>query len=190
MSVMREHLHTRSVAFNGYKRSDGLWDIESEMSDVRHYETWSPEKATLPAGQPIHNIAIQVTLDDQLTIQTISVRMKHTPFQLCAEVESRLQGMVGVTMGNGWRRTINLHLGGTQNCSHLRELLYNMATVAFQTIPVYHAQTQRKLGRPPEATTEPPYFLGQCSSWRLDGPVVQRFYPQFYKIETGKSREH
>lgn len=162
MSVTREHLHTRSVAFNGYKRSDGLWDIEGEMSDVRHYETWSPAKATLPAGQPIHNIAIQVTLDDQLTIQATSARMKHTPFQLCAEVESRLQGMVGVTMGNGWRRTINLHLGGTQNCTHLRELLYNMATVAFQTIPVYHAQAQRKLGRPQMRRRSHPIFWGRA----------------------------
>lgn len=48
MSVTREHLHTRAVEFNGYKRSDGLWDINGEMRDVRHYDTIVAEKGCCP----------------------------------------------------------------------------------------------------------------------------------------------
>jgi hypothetical protein len=41
-------------------------------------------------------------------------------------------------MGPGWRQAIDRTIGGVQGCTHLRELLFNMATAAFQTIP--HAQ--------------------------------------------------
>ncbi len=27
--------------------------------------------------------------------------------------------------------------------------------------------------------TEPPFFVGGCYSWRLDGPVVAETFPQF-----------
>jgi hypothetical protein len=28
-------------------------------------------------------------------------------------------------------------------------------------------------------TTEPPFFVNGCHSWRTDGPIVARLFPQF-----------
>ena len=36
--VERELRHTRRVRFEGYKRADGLWDIEGHLSDVKSHD--------------------------------------------------------------------------------------------------------------------------------------------------------
>ncbi|WP_414708625.1 DUF2889 domain-containing protein [Ramlibacter sp.] len=38
-----------------------------------------------------------------------------------------MQAMVGVRMGPGWRQALEKALGGAKGCTHLRELLFNMA---------------------------------------------------------------
>src|SRR3989449_544182 len=36
--VERELTHTRRVRFEGYKRADGLWDIEAHLSDIKNHD--------------------------------------------------------------------------------------------------------------------------------------------------------
>ncbi|PZO20489.1 MAG: hypothetical protein DCF26_03070 [Burkholderiales bacterium] len=179
MPVERQRLHTRSVEYNGYRRADSLWDIEGELRDLRHYDTQVYEKDLLPAGQFVHRMAITATVDDALLVREITSRMADTPFQFCKDVEDSLQAIVGVHMGKGWRLAINERLGGVESCTHLRELLVNMATAALQTIPTWQFQERHRLGEP--APDERPHFLGQCHSWRLDGPVVMKYQPQFFQ---------
>ena len=175
----RTHLHTRAVVYRGYQREDGLWDIEAEMSDTRTYAHSRSENGPLPPGTPIHGMAIRATLDDSLTIREIAASMDHTPFGECRQGTDPMQQMVGVTMGPGWRHAIERVLGGIRGCTHLRELLFNMATAAYQTIPVYRGHLRRQAGLPDAESAEPPFHLGKCLAWDFDGPVVQRHYPQF-----------
>lgn len=176
-SCARERLHTRSVEYNGYRRQDGLWDIEAELRDYRHYDTQTPT-GLLPAQASVHHMAITLTLDDDLTVQDVSARMMSTPFGSCLEVETSLKPMVGARIGSGWRRAITERIGGIQSCTHLRELLANLATAALQTIPTWHAQQTKKQGQSPGGR---PHYLGQCHAWRLDGPLVQKIHPQFHQ---------
>ena len=62
------------------------------------------------------------------------------------------------------------NLGGVAGCTHLRELLFNLATATFQTI---HAAFQNE-------GDEPPRHLGQCTGWDFSGQGVREHYPQFY----------
>jgi hypothetical protein len=87
--------------------------------------------------------------------------------------------MVGATLGPGWRQAIEKALGNNRGCTHLRELLFNMATAAYQTIPSYKERLRRQAGAPRSASTEPPYHLGKCIAWDFDGPVVARHHPEF-----------
>ncbi len=175
----RTHLHTRAVVYRGYQREDGLWDIEAEMTDTKTYELDRSERGAMPAGTPIHGMAIRATLDDNLTIREISSASDHAPFGECQQGTDPMQQMVGATMGPGWRQAIEKALGGTRGCTHLRELLFNMATAAYQTIPVYRAHMRRRAGVSESEGDAPPYHLGKCIAWDFDGPVVQRHYPQF-----------
>ncbi|WP_331852057.1 DUF2889 domain-containing protein [Polynucleobacter necessarius] len=80
--------------------------------------------------------------------------------------------MIGAKLEKGWRKTIDMNLGGIKGCTHLRELLNSLATAAFQSIPGAFFDPEGK---------EPPKYLGTCKSWDFDGPVVMRVYPQFYQ---------
>jgi hypothetical protein len=175
----RSHLHTRSVVFRGYHRDDGWWDIEAEMSDTKTYPLERSERGLMPPGTPVHGMAIRATVDDTMTIREIASSMDSTPFDECQQGKDPMQQMVGVTMGPGWRQAIERALGGVRGCTHLRELLFNMATAAYQTIPAYRHRLRRQAGLPEPESNEPPYHLGKCLAWDFDGPVVQRHYPQF-----------
>ncbi len=175
----RQHLHDRAVLYRGFKRQDGLWDIEGEMTDTKAYDMTMAERGDMPAGTPVHNMKIRVTLDDRFNIQAIVSSTDFAPFGECQRGVDPMQAMVGKNMGPGWRQTIEAALGGIKGCTHMRELLFNMATAAFQTIPVYRAHQHRLAGGPALTFKEPPYFLGKCIGWDFDGPVVARAFPQF-----------
>src|SRR3990170_1182916 len=36
--VERELTHTRRVRYEGYKRADGLWDIEAHLTDIKNHD--------------------------------------------------------------------------------------------------------------------------------------------------------
>jgi Protein of unknown function (DUF2889) len=175
----RTHLHTRAVTYRGYLREDGLWDIEGEMSDVKTYAADMSECGPMPPGTPVHGMAIRVTVDDTMTIREIASAMDFTPFAECQQGTDPMQRMVGACMGPGWRQAIERALGGIKGCTHLRELLFNMATAAYQTVFPYQQHQRTLAGVTPGAITEPPYHLGRCIAWDFNGPVVQRHYPQF-----------
>ncbi|HEV7803289.1 MAG TPA: DUF2889 domain-containing protein, partial [Burkholderiales bacterium] len=119
------------------------------------------------------------TVDDSFVIREIASSSDHTPFDEYQAGAPPMQKMVGATMGPGWRQAIEKALGGIRGCTHLRELLFNMATAAYQTIPMYREHLRRLAGRPEHQSTRPPPHLGTCLAWDFDGPVVKRNKPEF-----------
>lgn len=175
----RSHLHTRAVEYRGYLREDGLWDIEAQMSDVKTYGFQRSDGRDMPPGTPIHGMAIRITVDESMTIREIASAMDHTPFGECQQGVDPMQQMVGVQLGPGWRQAIEKALGGMRGCTHLRELLFNMATAAYQTVFPYRERQRRERGEAGSQRSDPPYHLGRCIAWDFNGAVVQRYYPQF-----------
>lgn len=70
--VRRERIHTRKVAYVGYKREDGLWDIEGELKDTKDHPMTLPDGTVIPPEAAIHAMAIRVTVDDTMTVKDIS----------------------------------------------------------------------------------------------------------------------
>jgi len=167
----RTPLHTREITFQGYTREDGLWDIEAHLRDtkpqpfVTGMRTWAP-------GEPFHDMWVRLTLDQELVIKAIAVAMDSHPHPECTSAVPPMDCLIGERLGKGWRKTIDMHLGGIKGCTHLRELLANMATAAFQAIPGALF---------PQDDSKPPLYLGTCKAWDFDGPTVMRIYPQFYQ---------
>jgi hypothetical protein len=164
--------HTRRVTYQGYEREDGLWDIEGELHDSKTFDMpcLLEPGFVRPAGQPVHHMWIRVTVDTQLVVQAIEGCLDAHPLRECPEASRALQGMVGSCMARGWRQAIQTHLGGVASCTHLRELLFNLATAGFQTVLAAFA---------PEGDA-PPRHLGQCLGWDFEGPGVQLHFPKFY----------
>ena len=170
--VPRKASHIRRVSYQGYEREDGLWDMEAELHDSKAHDMPSfRHQGVRLAGDPIHHMWLRVTIDRQLVVHAIEAAMDAHPLQDCPQARPALQGMVGACMARGWRQAIAQHMGGVASCTHLRELLFNMATAAFQTLPAAFG------GGDPDT---PPRHLGQCTGWDFEGNGVKEYFPQFY----------
>ena len=175
----RTHVHTRSVEYRGFLREDGLWDIEAELTDTKTYSLQRSNRDVLQAGQPVHGMVIRLTVDDAMKITAVAVGMPAAPFAECQQAKPPMERLIGCTLGRGWRKAIEEALGKTQGCAHLRELLFNMATVGYQTIPLYRHHLQQLTGLPEPVLKRPPPHVGQCIAWDFNGTVVKRVYPEF-----------
>lgn len=192
----RQLLHTRTYDFMAFGRDDGLWDVEGRIVDVKPYsfENRDREGGWVAAGEPIHGMAIRMTLDDSLTIVAIEAVTDYSPHQVCPAITPNFQRMVGVTVGPGWRNNVAKRLGGVAGCTHLVELLYAMATPAFQGV-LPAIGRRRKEGRegPPPAEGRPvaswPPLLDSCHAYRHDGPIAQRKWPEAAAVAARRAAE-
>lgn len=175
----RQHIHTRQVTTCGYLRDDGLWDLECELLDTKSYFYRNGDGRERPAGDPVHHMKIRLTVDDGMTVRGAAASMPTTPFPECHHAADPLRGMVGVKIGPGWRKAIDAAMGGIRGCTHLRELLGAMATVAFQTIPNYQSYLRRLNGEPMFVVGKPGFQMGKCLGWDFNGPAVARVAPEF-----------
>jgi hypothetical protein len=165
-------MHTRRVEYRGFQREDGLWDIEGELLDTKPHAMVIEGEGEWAPNEPIHHMHLRVTVDDAFVIQAVEVAMDAHPHEPCPRTMEPMQRLVGETLGRGWRKTIERHLGGIQGCTHLRELLFNLATAAFQS---------RTASFDSSPDGRPPMHLGQCLAWDFNGPVVEKVYPMFFR---------
>lgn len=170
---MRQLLHTRETQFRGYRRNDGLWDIEAELCDIKGRPLEIVGERTIPVGEALHDLIIRLTIDSQYTVRAVDVAMRSVPHAQCPSAIPPMQSLVGTTLAAGWRKTIESKMGGCVGCTHLREMLMHMGTVAFQTLSA----------EIPQDGDEPPLHLGKCVSWDFAGRAVQRTYPKFYRAK-------
>jgi hypothetical protein len=179
----REPLHTRTVTCHGYRRADGLWDIEGHITDVKTYAFDNDWRGTVEPGDPVHDMWIRLTLTDDFLVTAVEAVTDKSPFQVCGGIAGNFQRLVGLRIGPGWTRRIRELLGGVEGCTHLVELLGPVATTAFQTIyPALARERQRRQEAGPP-TGERPRLLDTCHAFRSDGEVVRRLWPAHY---TGK----
>ena len=201
----RHHLHARTLFCDGYVRDDGLWEIEGHIVDRRTYSFDNEWRGRVSPDQALHEMWIRLTLDDDLTIRAVEAATDASPFAVCPEVVPNFQRIVGAKIGAGFARTVRERLGGPQGCTHIVEMLSQIATVALQTkIPVHARKLRReRLGLPDEAapgssgTRSPwaeapatgarPPVIDTCYAWASDGDVVRRLLPDHFT--GGKTRD-
>ena len=175
----RQHLHTRQVTTRGYLREDGLWDLECELLDTKTYLYRNGGGQERAAGDPVHHMKIRLTVDSAMTVRDAAAAMPTAPFPECQPAADPMRGMVGIRIGPGWRKAIDEAMSGVRGCTHLRELLGAMATVAFQTIPNYQSHLRRMNGEPMFIAGKPGFQMGKCIGWDYNGTAVARVAPEF-----------
>lgn len=169
----REHIHSRDIEVKGYRRADGLWDIEAHMRDTKTYGFPNRDRGEIKAGEPVHDMWLRVTVDDGYTIREIEAATDSSPFSTCGEITPAFRKLIGLTLGPGWRREARQRIGGIHGCTHLYELLGPVATVAYQTL--VKSTTPRR----PDPS-RPPRHLDTCHALDRRGPIVRDHYPEFY----------
>ena len=170
----RKHLHTRTINCEGYERDDGLFDIEAQIVDTKTYAVEEPIRGLRPAGAPVHDMQLRLTLARDMTVRGIEVVTNHAPYDICPSVAPGYQSLIGAKVGGGWRKAVTEAVGRTKGCTHITELLMPAATVAFQTMGSWKPQEGAAAGAKPA-------FIDGCKAWASDGPVVQKLFPMHYR---------
>ena len=138
----REPIHHRRIDCRGYRRADGLWDIEGHLTDTKTYGFGNSFRGEIGPGEPIHDMWLRLTLDDDLTVINAEAATVAGPFAVCPAITPAFAKLEGLKVGPGWRRAVQARLGGVQGCTHLVELLGPLATTAYQTIHAWRARYQ------------------------------------------------
>jgi hypothetical protein len=179
----RKQLHTRKITLGGFQREDGLFDIEAEITDTKSYDFDTRDRVVI-AGTVLHHMRARLTVNEDMEIVHAEAVTEAGPFSICgggAETFGRLAGLV---VRPGFLKAANERLGGVEGCTHLRELLQQMATVTFQTL--FPVRAKREVNR--DAAT-PPRLLNTCFAYDSNRSVVARRFPAFYTGDDASNSE-
>ena len=176
VSIERELLHIRHIDLRGYRRVDGLYDIEGRVTDTKEHPFRRPATdVDVAPGTPLHDMWIRLVVDEDLVIHDIVAVTDASPHAVCPEAAATLMQLKGARIGPGWTRFVKERLGGRHSCTHLMELLMPIATAAYQTLsPV-------RLAKPDElGPTGRPLKIDSCYAYAGDGQLVKKLWPQFH----------
>jgi hypothetical protein len=175
IEVERELTHTRRVRYEGYKRADGLWDIEAHLSDTKNHD-YRLKTGVRRAGQAIHDMWLRVTIDRAFVIRDATASADAVPYPGgCEAAAPASRKLVGLSLIKDFRRKTREVLGGVQGCTHLTELLGGLPTAAIQTF-AGETSEEREDGAKP-------FQLDQCLALETSGDTVKQWYPKWHKTK-------
>jgi hypothetical protein len=189
----RELLHSRDIVLRGYRRADGLYDIEAQLTDSKTYGSANHDRGYIGAGEPIHGMWLRLTVDEERCIVACEAASDHTPYTICPTAAPNFARLAGLRIKPGFLKEAAKRVSGSLGCTHLRELLQQVATTAYQTIDP--ARARREADAAGE-TDQPgsdrldmritakmggaPAILNTCIAYGTDSPVVQRRWPHLF----------
>jgi hypothetical protein len=173
IEVERELLHTRRVRYEGYKRSDGRWDIEAHLTDIKNHD-FELKTGVRRAGQPVHSMWLRITIDRDFNIIDASASSDAVPYPGgCEAIAPAYRQLIGLNLAQQFRKKSKELLGGVRGCTHLTEMLAGFPTAAIQSFAGEKTED--------EADGSRPFQLGQCHALETGSETVKKWYPKWYR---------
>ena len=100
-SARREPLHRRTIEIVGYRREDGLFDIEGRLLDRKDVEF--PVGGRLkPPGEAVHDMWLRITVDRDLRIVDAHAATDAMPYAgLCDRITPDYAKLIGLSYPGG-----------------------------------------------------------------------------------------
>jgi hypothetical protein len=172
-NVARTPIHTRRIEFQGYERADGLWDIEARLVDVKPFDC-PLESGVRPGGDPIHDMTVRLTIDEDFNVRDAQACMDWMPYQgYCSRITPSYSKLVGLNLRRSFRKRVTELYSGVEGCTHLTEMLSVLPTAAIQALFVKPADSAAK-----------PFQLDRCHALDTAGEAAARYYPKWYAPRT------
>lgn len=169
-TVAREPLHRRRLDIQGYKRADGLYDIEGHLVDTKPYD-FKLAAGVRRAGEPVHSMWLRITVDETLTIVDAAAAMDAMPYvDHCNQIVPAYRKLVGLAIRPGYQQRLKELLGDVRGCTHITELAGILATATFQTMAGQRLQDPDRK----------PFQIDRCHALESSSPAVGRYYPRWY----------
>ena len=167
----RESLHRRSIEIRGYKRDDGLFDVEGHLVDTKDRD-FKLAAGVRAKGEPIHEMWLRITVDRNLVIVDAEASTDAMPYAgECDAIVPAYRELIGLSIRPGYMQKLKEVFGGVRGCTHITELAAALATGAFQTLAGQRVQDPEKK----------PFQLDKCHALDATGPVVAKYYPRWYR---------
>lgn len=177
LPAARRGLHHRVIDMQTYAREDGLYDVEARLIDRKPFDYTRPSSPVpVPAGQPLHDLWLRVTVDGEYVVRQIEASSDVTPWEICKEAEQTLSVLVGERIARGWSSIVKERLRGAASCTHLMEMLIPMATTALQGIRGLHQERTRTVD-----AAGVPHKIDSCYAYGRGRAVVKMLWPQHHR---------
>ncbi|HTI48800.1 MAG TPA: DUF2889 domain-containing protein [Casimicrobiaceae bacterium] len=175
----RRRLHTRRVVYEGFQRDDDLFDIEASLVDIKDADL-TLLSGVRPAGEPVHDMKVRVTIDRDFTIRAIEAHTDRMPYPGdCDQIHPGYEQLVGANLVRGFRKRLHDTMGGVRGCTHITELLGYLPTAAVQTFA--------GLRKREDEGAHKPFQLDRCHALDTTGDTVRRYYPKWYRRPSASS---
>ena len=173
----REELHFRRIDMHGYRRSDGLFEVEGRVTDRKPHD-FTPFSGGrhAPAGEPVHDMGVRLVYDDKLQVHDVHTFTEAAPYAHCPEGGHALQSLKGLRMTSGCSAEVKRLLRGARSCTHLMELLIPMATTAFQSLSASGLTRVDRLDITGRAIK-----IDSCYAYGAQRKLVRRKWPEYYR---------
>ena len=190
----RKLVHERTYDIRGYEREDGMLDVEGKIVDLKPHSFDNHDRGYVPAGEPLHEMHLRLTIDHTFTIRKAVAATLYSPYTICPGATDAYTRLEGLTIGPGFNKRAAEAIGTVFGCTHLTEMLRAMGTVAFQSMwPILarrekeQAQAEAKAKSAETSSEERDELprkrrglLSSCHAHAPWSPVVERQWPDFF----------
>jgi hypothetical protein len=154
-------------------------DIEGHLIDTKPFDIPNTDRGgQIRTGESLHEMRVRLTLDRDLQIIDAEAVTDWAPYNHCQGASHSFPNLIGEKIGPGWNRRIRSILGGINGCTHITELLAQVATTAYQSL-----NSLQQPGHPKTDKDGKPLILDTCHSLAGDSQVVAREWPRFYRAK-------
>jgi hypothetical protein len=171
-ALTRERLHRRAITYDGFRRADGLFDIEAHIVDAKDHD-YELLTGRRPAREAVHDMWVRVTIDRTLVIRAIEAVTDGMPYPgACNRITPAYEKLVGANLVSGFRKKLHDTVGHVHGCTHITELLSYLPTAAVQTFAGLMREDQGE-GKP--------FQLDRCHALETTSETVREYYPRWYR---------
>jgi len=172
-TVARRRVHTRSIEIEGFLREDGLIELDARLADVKDQD-YEIASGLRKAGEPVHDLRLRITVNRRFEIVDALAVSHRVPYPGgCETIAPVYKRLIGLSLVQGFRRSVGDLFGEVRGCSHLTELLQSLPTAAIQTFATFT--------RDNADSEEKPFQLDRCHALETNSPTVRQYYLRWYR---------
>lgn len=130
------------------------------------------------ANEPLHDMGVRIVFDTNMKVVDVQSFSAAIPYAECPQAAATLCNLIGLSMTSGWSKEVRTRLAGAKGCTHLIDILVQLATVAFQAMTVIRKHQSAQLD-----TQGQPKKINSCYAYREEGAIVQLQWPRWFRSE-------